>query len=394
MNCLRKAQGGVNAAILVAVIAGLIVLYILFLPDAEREALLENKTIDRSDDEDEDDEDILLRVFPETLDETDDVGEKNIPNVFLFESTNAKELEKINPFIIRNGWFDKKSKTFDFELEDLGNTDNVILSFKAKDHDGILTVILNNELVFESDVDSETVDPIKLKKNLLKDQNTLEFSTSSVGMKFWQTNEYSLEDAKIVGDITDRSKQASRNIFTITSKELSNIEEANLRFVPYCSNAEDVGILDIEINSRNIFSAVPVCEDSYKQSVPIGLLDTGENKLLFKTSKGSYSVEQIRIDFEEKDTEEKLYFFEVNQSELDEIDDRDKNAILTIEFVNDDENKRADINVNDRFITLDDEDRVFTKNVNDYLEEGNNFIEVRPRTRLDIVELKIELEDR
>jgi hypothetical protein len=391
---LRKAQGGVNAAILVAVIAGLIVLYILFLPDAEREALLENKTIDRSDDEDEDDEDILLRVFPETLDETDDVGEKNIPNVFLFESTNAKELEKINPFIIRNGWFDKKSKTFDFELEDLGNTDNVILSFKAKDHDGILTVILNNELVFESDVDSETVDPIKLKKNLLKDQNTLEFSTSSVGMKFWQTNEYSLEDAKIVGDITDRSKQASRNIFTITSKELSNIEEANLRFVPYCSNAEDVGILDIEINSRNIFSAVPVCEDSYKQSVPIGLLDTGENKLLFKTSKGSYSVEQIRIDFEEKDTEEKLYFFEVNQSELDEIDDRDKNAILTIEFVNDDENKRADINVNDRFITLDDEDRVFTKNVNDYLEEGNNFIEVRPRTRLDIVELKIELEDR
>ena len=394
MNCLRKAQGGVNAAILVAVIAGLSVLYILFLPDAEREALLENKTIDRSDDEDEDDEDILLRVFPETLDETDDVGEKNIPNVFLFESTNAKELEKINPFIIRNGWFDKKSKTFDFELEDLGNTDNVILSFKAKDHDGILTVILNNELVFESDVDSETVDPIKLKKNLLKDQNTLEFSTSSVGMKFWQTNEYSLEDAKIVGDITDRSKQASRNIFTITSKELSNIEEANLRFVPYCSNAEDVGILDIEINSRNIFSAVPVCEDSYKQSVPIGLLDTGENKLLFKTSKGSYSVEQIRIDFEEKDTEEKLYFFEVNQSELDEIDDRDKNAILTIEFVNDDENKRADINVNDRFITLDDEDRVFTKNVNDYLEEGNNFIEVRPRTRLDIVELKIELEDR
>ena len=391
---MRKAQGGVNAAILVAVIAGLSVLYILFLPDAEREALLENKTIDRSDDEDEDDEDILLRVFPETLDETDDVGEKNIPNVFLFESTNAKELEKINPFIIRNGWFDKKSKTFDFELEDLGNTDNVILSFKAKDHDGILTVILNNELVFESDVDSETVDPIKLKKNLLKDQNTLEFSTSSVGMKFWQTNEYSLEDAKIVGDITDRSKQASRNIFTITSKELSNIEEANLRFVPYCSNAEDVGILDIEINSRNIFSAVPVCEDSYKQSVPIGLLDTGENKLLFKTSKGSYSVEQIRIDFEEKDTEEKLYFFEVNQSELDEIDDRDKNAILTIEFVNDDENKRADINVNDRFITLDDEDRVFTKNVNDYLEEGNNFIEVRPRTRLDIVELKIELEDR
>ena len=392
---MKKAQSGLNAAILVAIIAGLIILYILFLPDEEREALLENKTVDRSsgDDKEKIDGDVLLREFPETLDEVDAIDTKDIPNIFLFETTNAKELERINPFIIRSGWFDKKAQTVDFELADLENTDNVILSFKAKENEGTLTVKLNSQVVFENDIDSETAPPISLKNSLLAAQNTLEFSVSSVGGKFWKTNEYSFEDVRIIGDITDKSKQESRNVFTLTSKELSNIEKANLRFVPYCGNADQVGLLEIEINSRNIFSAVPVCEDAYKQPIPIGMLDAGENRILFKTGKGSYSVEQIMIDFEEKETEEKFYFFEVNQSQLDMIDDNEKEAILTIEFVNDKENKRADININDRFLTLDDDERTFTKNIDDYLEEGNNFIEIRPRTRLDIVELRIELED-
>ena len=59
---MRKAQGGLNAAVLVAIIAGLIILYILFLPEAEREALLENKSISKiSGGSDNDNEDVLLR---------------------------------------------------------------------------------------------------------------------------------------------------------------------------------------------------------------------------------------------------------------------------------------------------------------------------------------------
>ncbi|MBN4049247.1 hypothetical protein JYT91_01380, partial [archaeon AH-315-M20] len=298
---MRKAQGGLNAAILVAIIGGLIILYILFLPEAEREALLEGEEVKKTKTTDEEEEDILLRVFPGRLDIVKEIEDKQVPNVFLFETTNAKELEKINPFIVRKGWFDKKIKIVDFKINNLENTDNVILSFKAKKHEGILTVKLNNEVVFENDIESETVSPIKLKKDLLNGENVLEFGVSSVGVKFWKTNEYSFENVRLIGDITDKSKQESRNVFTLTGTELFNIEEANLRFVPYCANVADVGVLDISINNRNIFSAVPVCEDSYKQPIPLGILNSGENRIILKTNRGSYSVEQIRIDFEEKD---------------------------------------------------------------------------------------------
>ncbi|MCH8003391.1 MAG: hypothetical protein IH934_02070 [Nanoarchaeota archaeon] len=394
---MRKAQGGVNAAILVAVIAGLIILYILFLPEAEREAILEERDVEKTSKKDK--EDVLLREFPGRLDIVEGVIDKTIPNIFLFERTDAKELERINPIIVRNGLFDKKDRTVSFSIDDLENTDNVILSFKAKRHEGILTIKLNNEIVYENDISGETIAPVRLNKNLLFNDNTFQFSVSSVGFKFWKTNEYRLEDIKVIGDITDRSKQESRNIFTLTSRELFNIEESNLKFVPYCRSVSDVGILDVEINRRNIFSAVPVCEDPTKVPIPLGILNSGENKIIFKTNKGSYSVEQIKVEFSERDVRTNVYFFEVNQSVIDDIEDRDVNVVLTIEFVDDKRNKRADLNINDRLSSIDEEGRFFTLTLNDdddpdFIEEGNNFIKLEPRTRLDIVEIKVEIQDR
>jgi len=75
---LRKAQGGTNAAILVAVIAGLIILYILFLPEAERRAILEDGPGDSSSNGD-DDLDILLREFPGRIDIVKEIEDKIIP---------------------------------------------------------------------------------------------------------------------------------------------------------------------------------------------------------------------------------------------------------------------------------------------------------------------------
>ena len=403
---MRNAQSGVNAAVLVAIIAGLIILYIIFLPEAERESLLENKSISKSGSSKSiDDEDILLREFPGRLDDVEGVIDKTIPNIFLFETTNAKEIEKINPLVVRNGLFDKKDRTVSFGIDDLENTDNVILSFKAGKHEGILTINLNNEIIYENDIESETVSPIELSKGMLDDSNSLEFSVSSVGFRFWKTNEYSLEDIKIIGDITDKSKQESRNVFTLTSTELFNIEKADLRFVPYCKSEAKVGVLDIFVNNREVFSAVPVCEDAYRQPIPLGILDEGENRIVFRTNKGSYSVEQIKVEFAEKEARTKVYFFEVNQSIINDItgnidvkDDGEINAVLTIEFV-DDRNKRADLNINDRLSTIDTEKKTFTKILNngddpDFIEKGNNFIEVRPRTKLDIVEIRVELQNR
>ncbi len=377
-----------NAAILVAIIAGLIILYIIFLPTAEREKMINENTKTPSGEK----SNILLIANPGMLSTSQGLeAEKSIPNIFLVETTNAKELERINPFIIRNGWFDKKEKSLDFVLEDPDNTDNVVLSFTTKKRGGILTIKLNNNVVFESELTSDLIEPIKLNKKMFGKTNTLAFTVSSVGLRFWETNEYSFENAKIIGDITDTSRQESTNIFTISESEYVSMDKATLKFIPYCGNVNDLGALEIYINNKKLVSSVPNCDDPYRQSIPKSALNEGENNIVFKTNKGSYSVEQIRISLDFKEPKVKTYYFEIKGSTFKKIQNGDNDALLTIKFVEDKKLKQAKLDVNGHIESIDTYNMVFSKNINTKVSEGNNFIRLEPLEDLEIAELKIEL---
>ena len=386
----KKSQGGMNAAILVAIIAGLIILYIVFLPTAERERLVRDRTTETPSGEEK--SNVLLKVFPGMLSTSKGLeDEKSLPNIFLVETTNAKELEKINPFVARNGLFDKNTKKVDIKLEDPDNTDNVVLSFTAKKRNGILMIKLNGESIFENELTSDIIEPVRLSKKLLEKTNSLEFSVSSVGAKFWTTNEYSLENVKIIGDITDTSRQESTNIFTLGESEFSSMDKATLKFIPYCGNVNELGTLDIFVNNKKLFSSVPVCNNAYKQSIPKSTLNEGENNIVFKTNKGSYSVEQIRIAIDFKEPTVKTYFFEIGKDTFKKISEGKGNVILTIKFVDGKKQKRAKIDINGKIETIETEKMLFSKNINNKISEGNNFIRLEPFEDIEIVELRVEV---
>ena len=74
-------------------------------------------------------------------------------------------------------------------------------------------------------------------------------------------------------------------------------------------------------------------------------------------------------------------------------------VVLTIEFIEGKKNKRANLDINGRRVRIDQERKVFTKTLNDdsdlnYVEEGNNFIEIEPIRLLNIVEIKIEVQQK
>ena len=364
------------------------------MPTEDKERLLKEKGKYESTTEKED----KITLLSENVGRLDPVGkvkDKEIPNVNIFETTNSKVLDTINPVYVRNGWFDKKIKIVKFSIGDLETTNNVVLSFSAPTRKGILSIKLNGELIYEYDINSINVEPIKLKKESLQKENELEFSVSGVGAKFWTTNEYSLDNMKIIGDITDLSRQESRNTFALTDTEYQNLEKAELRFTPYCISTAEAGILTAFINNRDIYSAVPACnERAPPLEIPQSALSAGQNKVIFKTSKGSYSIEQIKLTFKQKDIPKAVYYFEANSTTLDDIKNNEFNAFIRIEFVDDQDNKKADINLNDHLTRIDQKKKDYEKNINEWLEEGNNFIEITPKTTLDIVELKVVLEEK
>ncbi|MBU1704339.1 MAG: hypothetical protein KJ922_03165, partial [Nanoarchaeota archaeon] len=312
---MRKRGQGVNAAVLVAIIAGLIIVYLLFLPPDELEPYLDDGTgTGGTSTTDSGNPIVLLSENIGRLDPADKADDRDVPNVYLFETTEAKEIDKFNPIYIRNGVFDKKDKSITFTLDDLENTDNLLLSFAAPIRKGVLSVELNSNLIYEYVITNVNPSPIEIPKKYLSNNNELTFKVSGVGWMFWKTNEYQLEEVRIIGDITDKSRQEARNVFTMTDNEYQNLESASLRFVPYCGTAAQVGKLTITVNNREVFSAVPVCDDPYNQPVPISVLSGGANRVVFKTEKGSYSIEQITMKLQSKDTVSSVYYFEVNES--------------------------------------------------------------------------------
>ena len=390
----KRAQvsPGGQAATLVGIILVIILFYIVFLPPSEREALLESKGIDDTD-EDPDDEDGNITILSEAVGTLSYLGkgkvETTIPNIYLSETTSAEELVTFNPFYIRNGWFDKKPKTIDFKLSNLENTANVILSFKARTHRGILTIKLNDRVIYDYNVARLDVEPIKLNKEYLKAENILEFTVSPVGIKFWRTNEYSLEGIRILADITDLSRQKSQNIFTLTSGEYQNIEKSTIRLIPYCDVQEDVGILNIDVNNHNIYSSTPVCDDPIVQEFSSDIVNIGENNIIFKSNRGSYSVEQVRLTFDLKEAKSVTYFFELEQEDYDDINDEEKSAWLKLKFVDDEENKEAEISINGHRTQVDQTRQTYTRRIDHWVKSGNNYVTIKPKSLLKIVSLDI-----
>lgn len=391
----KGQQTGVEAAVVIIIIAGILVAYILFLPPDEREALLEDENgITTVSSEDEN-----ITLLNATSMRLEYVGaaeyEHTIPNVYLSEKTEAEIIEAVNPFYIRNGWFDKKKENITFYITDLPNTENVGLSFEAPKAQGNLMISLNGIQVFDYEVSQLNVGPVELKKELLKvGENVLDFTVTGVGIKFWTTNEYSIEDLQIIGDIRDTSLQTSKNIFTIKNEEYYNIERARLDFYPVCTQ-QAVGKLQVLLNNLEVFNSVPDCESMNRQDIFTTELNAGKNTLVFKTEKGNYRVELIKVKTELKDIKTFLDYFDVNSTNYDGVVGGDKDIWLEIKFVDDDEDKEAEINVNGHLTYLDHKDAIYRKNINTWIEEGSrNYVEIKPKTVLKIVDLKVTINDK
>ncbi len=394
-----QASSGAGAAGLVALIAALIIIYILFLEPSEREELLG----DDGDDNgvggriDKEDINVLLDENPGRLDYLKgDTFEIDIPSFNLYKTTNAKEIEAFNDFSIRNGWFDEKEIEKKFYIDDLDNTEDVILSFLTSESFGTLSVFLNENEVYEAPIKTQNIEPIKLRNLYLKEgENVLKFSVSGVGGAFWRTNEYSLKNIKVIGDITDVSRQKTSNIFTVEPWKYNNLEKASIRFSPDCRQSE-VGVLDVLVNDRNIFSGVPDCGMLNKYMVPVGSFEAGLNDVVFKTNKGNYLVDLIEIKIELEELSSPLYWFELSEGDMENVTEDKVDVNLTLEFVDDDETKELDINVNGHMRRVDQEDPLYEKQINSWVEEGRNYVKLIPQTTVDIVNMQIkiiELED-
>ncbi|MBT7903413.1 hypothetical protein HN587_06135 [Candidatus Woesearchaeota archaeon] len=391
----KRAEDGTKAATLVALIALLIIFYLLFIPPQVRQNILEGDYSEDSKDSGDDDKNTtLLLETPGTLTtiSTKDI-EHSIAPVNIFASENSKVIDTQNSLSVKKSWFSDKTGEFSFVVQDLSQTENLLLTFVSKLSRGNLQILLNGEEIFNQAITKENPDPIKLSsKYLAQGANSLEFITEDVGLAFWRVNKHNLENLQITGDITDISQQLSRNIFIASATEKNNLKRGKLVFTPECSIGS-VGALQALINNHIVYDAVPDCGFAITVEFSPDILRNGENQIVFKTIKGNYLIDLIKIKSELKEIIQPVYFFDLDEDEFSDVQDESDEIYLEITFIDSQEYHIGKANINGIETNIHQKERVYSKKINDYLVKGNNAIKITPEDILQIVKLEVVRKD-
>ncbi len=313
----KRGQSAAGAAVLLAIIMGLIILFIILLPPAERAKLLDEsstsnfskttgtsgvKTVNEN----------LLRSNPGRLSYLSETSiDKVVPSTRVVTKDKSTILTEKSYITTKKSVFSSKEEKIYFEIPDLTNTNNILLSFSIDSYQGDLIILLNNREIFNKQ--AHQIKPLKLSKAILSKKNTLTFKVSSPGAAFWRTNKYDLSKIKVVAQVNDISGQESKNLFNIKTDEAKNIESVSLRFSLSCSQ-NNMGKLSVKINDYLVFSGVPNnCEDLMYYKIPPSKIKAGSNWLLFKVDKGDYSINQISVKIKRKKVSYPVYYFDLNK---------------------------------------------------------------------------------
>jgi hypothetical protein len=392
----KFGQSGGNAAIVLIVITAVIVLYILFLPPADREALLNNAS--QYSNTSTGAGQVLLKESPgRMIYISNDQNDYDFPSFTVTTKVSGEIISSRSSLYVKNSAFEKKTETMQFTLNP-ALTDNVLLSFNIEKMSGALHVELNGETILDSEFQEGNSPPIILPRENLKDSNTLTFSVSSPGIAFWTYHEYRISNLKITGDVMDRSKSDNTQTLTLTESDLSNLKSAQLRYAPVCS-VNGASTLEVFFNGVSIFRGLPDCGMYNYAPISTQMLHAGMNEIKFSVDKGSIMIDNLRLSNKYETDNNPIYYFEMEDGNFTNPNDPDnyqlisgRDAYVDLVFPNT-EPKRFDVYINGKRIGFSTALRAETRQIDNYLRPGTNSVEIKPLTDVTITEIKIRLKN-
>lgn len=314
MSLKKYAQTASSASILVFVIGLVTILYIMLIPPADRAALILGEDAPRPGDSVPESERDITRSFnfvgPGLVDGSSQGYEHELGSVNLRTRTNSRVFAEEQAFHVYNSVSSERVKVLPFFVDSEGLVDNVYLSFVAPKRQGILTITLNGNPIYENQLSTANIAPIRIPVASLRRENLLEISVNGVGWAFWRKNEYIIEHFKIYGDVTDTTEQSSFGTFDLRATETSLLRRAVLEFYPNC---QDAGTLFISVNNRQLFSQIPDCGILNRVDIPLSQLRTGLNSVEFETRTDTYLIDRIKVMTTLEERDDLIYYFVLDE---------------------------------------------------------------------------------
>ncbi len=388
-NKLGQENAGA-AATLIVIIAISLVFYILFLPPNVREEMLNEGDTDGSG--------IVSGTKKFFLNEQPGFIEyiplkdfkHNLQPFTLVKNNDAQELVQENPFLIKKSWFSGTSKNINFDIVNVDDVNSLKLTFAPTERKGRLIIDLNGIEIYNKDVDNSFIEPIELKKSYLKNNNVLTLKVSSPDLRFWDYNQYAIENLIIVGSFSNSDSLEGTQTFFVTKEEKENIDEAKLTFTPICDNSF-AGKLRVDINNKNIYHTKPDCQIPVSLDFVTDYLYENDNKIQLSAEDGEYIIDTVSIETEINDAYYPTYYFDLDEDDYSDIIAGKDDVNMTIYMLDNNEFKEAYIYVNNKKAYLDTKDNEEDLMLNNFVQEGTNTVQIRPLKDIEITRFTVAL---
>ncbi len=389
----RAQKDASSAANLIALLGLFMIMYILFVPPAEREALLDDPPVEDPDTPH------VGRLVKTLIDEEPgelvrspaEDFEYSLPSFTLRESTYSEVLLSENPFVVRRSWFSDSAKELEFSVPSVKDTVRLLLTFEVGSRPrGDLEILLNGYRIYHGLPDEGPMDPIEIPRDKLRDKNRLTLRSSLPGLMFWSATEFRIRGLKLAGDFYDPADLESSHTFFISEQELDVLESARMTFSPSCDR-DKVGRLSINVNGQSIFSSIPDCNTLNRVSFNPDILEE-ENEIAFISTGGDYTISLGKVTGRLGEMEAPRYAFELSESEYRSLMSRSKSLKVSMGLQDDDRFKEAYVLVNSVRYFLNTRDGSFEQVVDpEVLRKGRNVIEIKPLNSFEAVSLKAGL---
>jgi hypothetical protein len=383
-----RGQATAGPAAATVILTGLfIILYILFLPPAEREALIGSATGDTEDPTIVDPLDRLLDESPGLVSTRSETSETRNLNAFTLlargEYTPVFSSGETDVFTSR---YDRKrfERTFIVDAVPL----DARMSISFAEVTGPIRVYMNNQEVYSGKPVSRSNKQI-LDLPLIQGANTVRIE-SAEHWWFWGNNAAWIDSVQVIANVYSPQTARSEQTFSLPAENRQHLERASLRFLLSCDSTSQQ--LMIRLNDEMIGSLVYDCSSPQEVELPKNLL-SDTNALTFEASRGVVSVQAPTLRLFYERSVDPLYYFHLDKDQWDAIRTNEKEAWIYISFVRDDTEKDilADLNGNYVSVRLDRSEREFRQDISRFIEEGENYLRLEPRRSAQIVKLQIFL---
>jgi len=377
-------------AVLVFLIALFMAIYVLLIPQEDRDALLNQtsddlKGIERSGES-------LYLLEPKNPGEIKpfasdiEIHDIDSVNVFIRDEPDVSLLS--NSLSISKSSFSENPKKLNFGSEDLDLLNKVTLFFNVEKQEGSLIILVNGVEMFNEVATGQQ--SITIPLTILDKLNAIEFKVSSPGAAIWSSNDYKLSDIRLKQNIELKNPIESRT-FILTETESK--EDAKLNFDVFCNNPSKSrgNRLTVIINGNQLEQEIMDCASSGKRlEINHEDLKQGKNILTFEIVKGDFLINNIELETKVKEGGAIKYDFSVVSEDFDDILSDVVEAELRLDFT-DDIKKKATIDINGNKFTLETDETSFSRTVSSFIKEGNNFLRITPLNEFEIDNLEIRL---